>query len=315
MLFDIFNPRVIPHSGIDRKNPKKDYSSINPILGRHSEVPREEYNYAWNSDGLRSIEFSTKPEVVAIGCSITLGQGLPESLRWSDILSQKINKPIGNISYSGAAINKNVSSFLGMVHQYQYVPKIVIANFANFERYYFIDGTGEFLKDWYANHSPKKTKSKAPWNYQEIIPYEWVYYNNLDHIKMLEAFCDSAGIKLIWSTWSNTLSKEQEDFLSNNFKHYVQDPTRKLFPDNFETGVFVDSPEKLEPFFKMYNWDNIRCHEEYKKQYEDIFEYGYDYNKIAGDWGPGAYWPHPGVHRNIHWAQFYYAEMKRLCWI
>lgn len=161
MLFNIFNPRVIPHSGIDRDNPKKDYSNIAKILGAHSEVPRSEYEYKWNSDGLRSIEFSNKPEIVALGCSVTLGQGMPEHLRWADILSKQIDKPIGNISYSGAAINKDVSSLFGMINQYKYIPKIIIANFANFERFYFISDDGEYFRDWYANHSPKKNQGKG----------------------------------------------------------------------------------------------------------------------------------------------------------
>ena len=111
MLFDMFNPRVIPHVGFDKTKPKKNYSSTQKILAGHSEIERPEYEYNWNSDGLRSVEFSTKPPIIALGCSITLGQGLPEHLRWTNLLSSKINKSIGNISYSGASANKLVSSF------------------------------------------------------------------------------------------------------------------------------------------------------------------------------------------------------------
>lgn len=315
MLFDIFSPRVIPTSGIDRSNPNRDYSNISPILGAHSERPRPEYNYVYNSDGLRSIEFSTKPEIVALGCSITLGQGLPQDLRWADLLSKRIDTPIGNISYSGAAINKDISSLFGMMHQYGYKPKTVIANFANFERFYFIDGHGNGFKDWYANHKSKKTRASVPWDYEEILPYELVYYNNLDHIKMLEAFCDLAGVNLIWSTWSNTLTPEHESFLSDNFKHYVKDPTRSLFPDHFETGVNVDNPNKLKPHFEMHDWENVRCHSDYFERYPEIFDHGYDYHKISGKWGPGAHWPHPGVHRQLHWSDFYFEEISKRGWI
>jgi hypothetical protein len=315
MLFDIFNPRVIPHHGVDRKNHKKDYSSVFTILASHSEIARPEYNYIWNSDALRSVEFSTKPKVVAVGCSITLGQGLPQDLRWSDILSKKIGQPIGNISYSGASINKDVSSFLGMVHQYEYVPDIVIANFANLERFYFIDGSGEWMRDWYINHKPKKTKASAPWDYEEILPYEWVYYQNLDHIKMLEAFCDSAGVKLIWSCWSNNLSEEQENFLYKNFKHYVSDPVRKQFPPDFEFLVNPNTKEELTPYYQMYDWQKIMCHKKYCDEYPEIFDHAYDYHKIAGDWGPGAHWPHPGIHKHLHWAEFYYNELNKRGWL
>jgi hypothetical protein len=310
MLFDIFNPRAIPHIGWDINNPNKNYKETLSILARHSEIPREEYNYQWNSDGLRSVEFSEKPKVVALGCSITLGQGMPENLRWSDLLSQKINTPIGNISYSGAAINKNVSSFLGMVHQYQYVPEIVIANFANFERFYFIDGHGSYMRDWYANHKDKKTKAWAPWDYEEILPYEWVYYQNLDHIKILEAFCESNNIKLIWSSWSNNLSEDKESFIIKNFRHYTKDTVKKEFPSDFEFYVNPDKKEDMLQHYEMYNWENIRCHEEYRSQYPEIFDHGYDYHKISGEWGPGAHWAHPGLHKHLHWAEFYFNQLK-----
>lgn len=312
MLFDIFNPRVIPHMGIDRNNPKKDYSSVQAVLAAHAEIARDEYNYKWNSDGLRSIEFSCQPPIVALGCSITLGQGLPESLRWTNILSEKINIPIGNISYSGAAANKLVSSFLGMIHQYRYKPNIVIAHFANFERFYFISPNGESMQEWFINHSSKKTKVTAPWNYEEILPYEWVYYQNLDHIKMLEAFCDSNEIDLYWSCWSNGISEEQEQFLKDNFRHYVPDTTKKEFPANFELGVSAQSVSELTPHYAMINWAG--CHENYKQNYPEIFDYAYDYHKFPYDYGrlkgPGAHWPHPGVHKQLHIAEFWEKQIQ-----
>lgn len=315
MLFNLYNPRVIPNFNYDKENRDKDYSEIRDIIGPHSEVSRNEYNYIFNSDGLRSVEFNTKPEIVALGCSLTLGQGLPQYLRWSDLLSNKIGKEIGNISYSGAAINKNVSSFFGLINQYKYLPKILICNFANFERFYFVDSEAQYLRDWYINYSPKVTKAKAPWNYEEILPYEWVYYQNLDHIKMLETFCDAAGIKLIWSCWSNALTDDQEEFLVKNFKHYVKDPVRKEFPADFEFNVDAKGVSDLRPHYKMIDWDKYKCHLKEYGENEEIFDYAYDKNKIAGSWGSGSHWPHPGVHKQIHWAEFYYKELKSRDWV
>lgn len=315
MLFKLYNSRVIPNFNYDPYNKDKDYSEVRDIIGPHSELPNKNYNYIFNKDGLRSIEFSTKPEVVALGCSITLGQGLPVELRWSDILSKKIEQPIGNISYSGAAINKCVSSFFGMINQYNYIPKTVICNFANFERFYFVDENSTHMRDWYINYSPKVTKAHAPWNYQEILPYEWVYYQNLDHIKMLEVFCKSNNINLIWSCWSNALNKDQEAFLLENFENYVQDPVRKQFPDSFEFNVYAQKISELRPYYKMIDWNNIKCHLKEYGEHEEIFDYGYDKNKIAGKWGSGSYWPHPGVHKQTHWAEFYYDEIIKKGWV
>ena len=312
MLFNLFNPRVITHIDWDKNDPKKNYSKVFEILAVHSEIPRPEYNYSWNSDGLRSIEFSTKPKVVALGCSNTLGQGLPVDFRWTNILGKKIGQEIGNISYSGASIAKDISSFFGMIHTYNYKPEYVICNFANLQRLYFIDPKNEYMRDYFLNNEQRVAKAEIPFEYGKIIPYEWVYYNNLDHIKMLEAFCMTNDIKLIWSTWSTNMSADEEEFLVNNFKYYVKDPTRKAFPQSFEYLVNPNSIEEISSYYEMINWDNIKCHLEEKNNNPDIFEYAYDYHKIAGSWGPGAHWPHPGYHRQIHWAEFYFKCLQEI---
>lgn len=308
MLFNIFQPGIVPHGGHWRKDyNQKDFSAITDTLVTHAEIPRKEYNYVWNSDGIRSIDFSSKPPIVALGCSITLGQGLPVQLRWSDILADKIGMPVGNISYSGGSISQIIASFFGMIKQYKYLPEYVICNFPPFERFYFIDGSGEFMKDYWLGNKARKTKDSAPWDFGATMPYEWVYYNNLNHIQMLEAFCEVSGIKLIWSTWTNGLSNEQRDFLVNKFSCYIDDPVKKQFPPHFEFHVNPKEVDGLLPFYKMNNWDNIRCHKDYQEEYSDIFDYGYDYHKIGK--APDkelTRTPHPGLHRQLHYAEFYF---------
>jgi hypothetical protein len=318
MFDDLFIPGPIPHNGYNKLDKNRNYKSNSPIIAGHAEIPRPEYSYQWNEDGLRSVDFSQKPNIVVIGCSLTLGQGLPENLRWSNLLQERIGYGkylIGNISYSGAAVNKLVSSFFGLINKYDYVPEIVICNFANFERFYFVSPDATHLQDWYINYSPKKTKVSAPWNYQEILPYEWVYYQNLDHLKMLETFCNSHKIKMIWSSWSNALTEDNERFLESNFKNYVRDYTRKEFPPDFEFTIDLVKREKLLPYYQMNNWNDIMCHKEYNDKYPEIFDMAYDYHMIKGPWGPGSHRPHPGIHRQLHWEEFYYNELVKRDWI
>lgn len=306
MLFDIFKPGIVPHNRPETNQPTS-------VLVTHAEIERPEYSYEWNSDGIRSVEFSTKPEIVALGCSITLGQGLPVELRWTDILSKKLNKSIGNISYSGGSAAQVISSFFGMIDKYEYKPEYVIANFPPFERFYFIDGNGEKMKDYWLGNKPRKTKDHAPWDYGATIPYEWVYYNNLNHIKMLEVFCKSNGIKLIWSTWTNALSKEHEAFLINNFDNYVIDTVKKQFPPHFEFYVNPKEVDGLLQFYKMNNWDSIGCHQEESLGHPDVFDYGYDYHKIGKAIDRDVTrTPHPGYHKHLHWAEFYFDIIKSM---
>jgi len=306
MLFNIFKSGIIPHNRpVDQNN-----TLLSDILVSHAEVARPEYNYQWSSDGLRSIEFDSKPPIVALGCSITLGQGLPVNLRWSDLLASKTGLAVGNISYSGGSAAQIISSFFGMIKQYDYKPKYVICNLPPFERFYFIDGTGEKMKDYWLGNKPRKTKDQAPWDYGATIPYEWVYYNNLNHIQILESFCKSNDICLIWTSWTNALSKDQEDFLAINFDFYHKDTVKKEFPPHFEFYINPKEVDGLLPFYKMSNWDAIRCHEEESVSHPDIFDYAYDYHKIGK--APDreiTRTPHPGLHRQIHYAEFYYNKM------
>ena len=303
MLFNIFKSGIISH-------PRPGEGPVSDILVTHAEVPRKEYNYCWNSDGIRSIEFETKPPIVALGCSITLGQGLPVDLRWSNILSDMTGLAVGNISYSGGSINQIISSFFGMINKYNYLPKYVVCNFAPFERFYFISGDSSRMTDYCLGNKPRKTKDSAPWDYSATIPYEWVYHNNLNHIQMLEAFCRVNNIILIWSTWTNSLSEEQEQFLIDNFDYYVQDQVRKEFPPHFEFYIDPKTVEGLLPFYKMKGWDSIKCHQDQFDQHPDIFDYGYDYHKIGEAPGKSiTRTPHPGLHRQLHYAEFYYNKM------
>jgi hypothetical protein len=309
--FDLFDTRPIPHhGGFNKTTNGRDWSHTSPILASHSEVPRSEYDYQWNSDGLRSVDFATKPRVVALGCSITLGQGLPVAMRWSDLLSKKLGEPVGNISYSGAAIMKDVSSFFGLVHTYRYLPEVVICNFANFQRLYFPDPKNEYMREYFLNSEPRVYKAEAPFEYGKILPFEWVYYSNLDHIKMLEAFCFTNNIKLIWSTWSTNLTDEMENVLSTKFMNYVPDITRDIFPDDFE---YPQSPKSVAEISKHFViTKDAGCHANEKEEHAEVFDYAYDYHKKAGEWGPGSHWPHPGLHRHLHWSEFYYNELMKI---
>lgn len=312
-MFDLYCPRIIPHHGWRAGDDLKDYSFTSPILAGHSEVPRPEYNYVWNKDGLRSIEFSEKPKIVVLGCSITLGQGLPEDARWTNILEKKLSihgdYKIGNISYSGASANKLVSSFMGMINQYKYIPKYVLCNFANFERFYFVNPEATYMQDWYINHKQKVSKASAPWDYEEILPYEWVYYQNLDHIKMLEVLCDSLGIVLIWTSWSNNIDEYKESFLQSKFNHYFTNTVKTQFPPDFEFNVNEKSIDSLSKHYAMIGWEKCLCHYQESIMYKEIFNHAYDYHKISGVWGSGAHWPHPGLHYQIHTADLFYEKI------
>ena len=314
-LYKLYTDEIIPHDNVNY--PLND--GVQRVLSRHNEIPREEYSYLWNSHGLRSIEFDLKPEILTMGCSITFGTGLPNEFRWNSMLQEKLKKNgsnllIGDLSYNGAAPVKNIISFFNYIKQMDYLPKYVICNFSNLERLYFPNSTIDHMSDLFWYSDKVATKAKAPFNFSEILPIEWIYFLNLEYIKILEIFCSKNDIKLIWSTWSTNLSDEMEKFLSTNFNNYFPDATRKEFPSEFEYNFYCDSIEGLDNLYAMNDYDNVLCHKELKESNLEIFDYAYDYQQVKVDYidGLAAIHPHPGIHRHAHWSEFYFNALKTI---
>jgi hypothetical protein len=296
MIKNIFSADLFPMS---KRNPK--------VLDPKKERERDEYFYDWNSLGFRSIEFSEKPEIIVAGCSMTLGSSLPADAMWSSILQKKISEvsdyKVGNLSYHGGSIMKIVSALFTLFKKYEYAPKYIVCNFPPLDRFRFIDETNSHLKDYYANTMPiKKTKVSAPFKYEQFLPFEWVHYINLEYIKMLDIYCKSNGINLIMSSWSQTDMKNRDSIFFDNFDTYIYDKTRDVFPATFES---VRPTKNIDEVRSQYVKIGEPCHEEYA--HLPYFDYAFDYH--SSPIFSGFIDPHPGLHRNIHWAEMYYEEI------
>jgi hypothetical protein len=283
------------------KNIFDNFLEYGDVLIPHREHKEKEYSYNLNSDLLRSIEFAEKPEIIVLGCSITLGVGLKENDIWSNILSEKLDNKfkIGNISYSGGSAMKSIISFFNIIEKYNYLPKYVLCNFPSLDRFLFISENNKYIKDYYSRLFPiKSTKEFAPFDYNKIIPIEWAYYTNLEYIKMLDIFCKSNNIKMFWSTWSKNDKNLFSSLFKDNFDSYVEDPTIDIFPAVHEDDIKSNNINSLILDYSA----NEECHK------QDILPYGEYYFNCAYDNkkdSEGFMSPHPGVHRHIHWAEFY----------
>lgn len=59
--------------------------------------------YKFNSYGFRCDEFTDEPTLMALGCSNTLGQGIPVEHTWSKILSQHAGLRCANLAQAGGS--------------------------------------------------------------------------------------------------------------------------------------------------------------------------------------------------------------------
>jgi hypothetical protein len=82
------------------------------------------FTYRFNSHGFRCEAFSHDPSVVFLGCSLTLGLGLPVNDTWASLVAKKLNLANFNLALGGAA---NDTSFRLAYHWLPVIkPQIVI---------------------------------------------------------------------------------------------------------------------------------------------------------------------------------------------
>ena len=132
------------------------------------------------------------------------------------------------------------------------------------------------------NHIAIILDGNGRWAKKKLLPRLVGHNKGLESVRKIIEYCIKYNVKIL------TIYA----FSTENWKR----PTKEV--------------DGLLPFYKMSNWDAIRCHEEESVSHPDIFDYAYDYHKIGK--APDreiTRTPHPGLHRQIHYAEFYYNKM------
>lgn len=276
-----------------------------------------ETEYSLNNLGYRDIDWIGKAEILAVGCSNTWGFGVPVDERWTNILGKKINKEIRNLSFPGGSINDLVAKsfehfkifgnpeimlclFPDPFRLRLPVKKNLIKNFLltknTSDNKNIISDPDLFFANIHINENQKLNSQrmkyiKRPYTYQEILPLELLLFFSMQSIHLLEQYCNSNGIKLIWATWHrntfNALSNDKENIFSNIV---------------FNEDLLIDHHLDYEGKLKDNEYDKD-CHKEYENYFKKYFN-------IGGDIQDGLENAHPGVHKHIHIAEAFYKEIN-----
>ena len=62
-------------------------------------------SYKLNSHGFRCEEFGNDRHLIALGCSYTMGIGLPVESIWPSLVGQALNLPVANLSWGGSSVD------------------------------------------------------------------------------------------------------------------------------------------------------------------------------------------------------------------
>lgn len=195
-----------------------------------------DFLYKINSNGFRSIHFEKinkeKISVLTAGCSQTFGHCLPNELRWSTMLTSKIdqvNMQHFDLSSLGASIELIVKNILSFIRNYG-SPNYIFINFPDMYRGFRFDEKYLMYRNVFAN---EKTFTKPDLESSKKFTLGFTdqdgYMNAVTNILALEDFCAAKEIKLFWSSWSQRLLKIGSTLNFRNFVLYSSE-----FPDRWD---------------------------------------------------------------------------------
>jgi hypothetical protein len=289
-----------PNRGLEKIN-----GQYHRVFGSKDFEEPGKVDYKFNSYGIRSKEFDLDHDLVAVGCSFTYGTGIPENARWADILADKLNVSVANLSFPGAPIEMIIGNLFKYLNIKDKDPKYIAVLLPDFLRVSYLRNQESSVL---VGLSLDASQHKFSYNQDKdilssILPIEWAYFKAQESVKMLELYCKAKNIKLVWSTWSTI--KIDSEWLSHKFLCYKKDKTIDEFPDQDIDKFWTDDEIAKKRYFE---YDNMSCHKEYLEEHSEYFYYAYDrLPRTQGD--ALMFQPHPGMHRNLHWANFFYEEL------
>lgn len=303
--------------------------------------PDNEYNS--NNYGYRGPDYSSNVELVAAGCSVTYGIGVKEETTWPAFLADILGVSYAKVAKPGASIEWIVDQLFRYFEEFGN-PKYLAILFPDMMRGevavntsinvsrdvelqdFMNQGSDDENRKGVVSHltlhpdiSSRPRLAKRPYPIEDTTPPEETIYKSIRAIRKLEQYCEVAGIKFIWSSWSGdvrelgrTIQEEYEfkyfDYLwgmsgwMSNFMH--RPPITEADPEGIKDLKLDHTAESARETGCQADPSNnevcvcyVHCHDDLREKYEDSFYLGTDRRvRGLGD-------AHMGVHRHIHVAE------------
>jgi hypothetical protein len=181
-------------------------------LEKHNWINRN-FTYKLNSHGFRCDEFTNDPSAMFLGCSQTVGIGLPLEHTWAYILSQKMNLKMVNLGIGGTGPD---SAFRLANHYIPILkPKIVIYLQPDSSRLLLINRNNKFI-----NLSVNNDKNLySSFYFEWVMNEENLHLHSLRNLLAIESICNRNNIKLLTFTGQQFI---RVDFARDLAHHGIQ---------------------------------------------------------------------------------------------
>jgi hypothetical protein len=168
---------------------------------RHQGDPQwraDSFTYKYNSHGFRSYEFDlkeTKPKILTLGCSHTMGVGIPQWNNWPEQFTQRYfpDHTVYNTGLGGAGADTIARLAVNMIPIIQ--PKIVAVLWPSLFRFETYENNVIFNGAW--------TMERDNLQYEDNTAYN----NQTKNKTILELLQKIYGFKLLSINWDDTVQK------------------------------------------------------------------------------------------------------------
>jgi hypothetical protein len=298
----------------------------------------EQYNdYTLNNYNYRGPDFGPDVDIITAGCSQTFGMGVPDNGPWPVHLAESLDASYVNLAIPGASVESIIDSVYRYMDTFGKPKRGIVILFPDLLRNSVVinsaintatySNTGDFIPQYHSDDSklrllsycpmgyPAPTYIKRPYPIENTLVMEESVKTAVLKIKDLERFCKYAGIKLVWSSWSDTLVWLLRDIPEQYaFENYVTLTGLADWKSHItDLEVTEDDPEGIADYkLDHLNYSEItgcteemaineacicfsRCHFDRYEEFKDSFHEGTD--RV----GKGN--SHYGVHKHMHIAE------------
>jgi len=185
--------------------------------------------YKYNSDGHRGPEFKSGVGLLAVGCSVTHGVGLPLESTWAHMLAKNLNVDYNLLSFAGAGISVCVRQTIEYIYKYG-APKHLVCLFPDNDR---VDVYSMADNHNYSYSNKKRVEEKIRSTQLSSITSDnniitkkdrpinikYARFHAMSQFVILARMCSLLNIKLLWGTWS-----DWDSFVNMKFDFMPVDP-------------------------------------------------------------------------------------------
>lgn len=196
-----YNTRYTPNSTLDWLPSDWEGAYYDNLANRYDELKKynwidKKFTYKFNSNGFRCSEFSSEhSSIMFLGCSYTIGIGLPVENIWAELVSSELKLRCANLGVGAGAADTAFRLCHGWIDKIK--PRIVVFCQPPMERLELVeDSTSDTINliwDYNNNHNDYKGFLKA-WS---GIDDNNAILNRLKNSMAIKHMCDIRKIKYI----------------------------------------------------------------------------------------------------------------------